>query len=547
MRRAVTLAVAVAIAALALATVVAPAARAQAVGTPVAGPGTAAPAPASPAPAASPAPTAAPRPASSAAPSPAPSSAASSAPPAASSSGAASTSPAPASTSPLPTGSTAVPSPRRSSVPNPTATGTDLSPTPTPTDPCALGVCDVGQGRGTCLLMEKTYSCQGFQGYHLPTDLRAYFDARFPLKKPEHIPILANSTTFDNLFGSASYSYLGLYINQYMLKAAACNVPNQRWYRTWICLDLLKFFHAKGDPCSAGAHPAVCGSTLDQRADSILTDVSNKTECGQLQGVEEIGMAHVDSVRHFEWRSPLAADSTCLSAAANEPDQSAMTCGYSEYAVCAKSSLCPSHQVSNCKAMLRAASSAAKSQLVTTTTDPNDRARTSVGLYLLASIGGLALLALFVALYSLSKVRTRSGAAAAAAHAAPTKPVTPGAVTTALRIPPPTVPAPATAAANHPLLAASVQPIAAMAPAALMAPPPANPPVMQAQVTALFNATRPDELSLVPGQWVSLLATYDDGWAQARVEPNGLVGFIPLACVGIGGNATGGRYASLGR
>ncbi|KAJ3080884.1 hypothetical protein HDU99_007154 [Rhizoclosmatium hyalinum] len=52
------------------------------------------------------------------------------------------------------------------------------------------------------------------------------------------------------------------------------------------------------------------------------------------------------------------------------------------------------------------------------------------------------------------------------------------------------------------------------------------------QVLAPYFPEKSDELSLVVGEIVIILETFDDGWVSARKESNGCVGIAPLPCLG---------------
>ncbi|KAJ3361719.1 hypothetical protein GGF32_007043 [Allomyces javanicus] len=437
---------------------------------------------------------------------------------------------------------------------NKPGSNTDLTPTLKPDDPCEDGVCDI-KNRGTCLMLEKTGVCKAFSGMYLPLNLRDYFDAKFPLKKPDTIPDnVGNATTFDNLFSMANYGYFGKYSKQYMLLEAACESPNQRWFRTWVCIQMIQWYAAKGNPCSTGLAPKICGSTLDDRANSIEGDIKNKTTCTGASNpiVLDIGTKYVQSIRTLPWRSASAADTSCIAGPNNEADGAAKYCGYSQFAVCTTRTLCPTAPITDeeCEVLTNPQKAKLKAQSTTGILDSNDRDGHKSTYYVMGGLGVAALFALGSGLYALTNIRLVGAKTGEAAHAAaPAKPEPAPGASTAKAAP---ALAPSASIQMKPMPSPAVAPAAVagmpMAAAAAAAAPGGGERIIeQVQVASPFQASQGDELNLFPGQTVGVYQRFDDGWARGVNMATGQVGFFPYSVCHPQQGPMGARFQSLGR
>ncbi|KAI9221471.1 hypothetical protein BC828DRAFT_404881 [Blastocladiella britannica] len=301
-------------------------------------------------------------------------------------------------------------------------------------DPCANGVCDVGGGRGTCVMMEKSKICPAFKGMYLPVDVRPYFTDNFPLKLTASLPIINNITVFEQFFARTSDDFVDtpyysfMYLEEFMLFRAGCIIPTQQWYRTWWCMDMIDYFSTKGDKCTAGLAPKMCGSTLDQRALSVQRDISNGTTCHLENKFRPIGYQYGNATQNHRFRT---SDPGCISGESNEQRSigDAQVCGFQNpYYPCKQPSLCPNLMFApsddkTCKTEINAQEDAVPQ--LNAASDPLDKDPSHANTYIMIGLGIMAAFAAISGLVAMNGIRRRGAAldkhkedAAAAAAAA---------------------------------------------------------------------------------------------------------------------------------
>ncbi|KAI9179577.1 hypothetical protein H9P43_004905 [Blastocladiella emersonii ATCC 22665] len=455
-------------------------------------------------------------------------------------------------------------------------------------DPCANGVCQV-QGRGTCLVMDKTTICPAFANMYLPVNMQDYFATNFPHKRSDAIPTITNSTVFDRFFVprfldnepqfDIPYSYFSKYRDNYMYRQVGCGAPTQAFFKTWVCLDMLRFYAAKQDPCSRGLAPPICGSTLEARAASIERDIANSTVCDSNPLVKKLGADYANTIRTLPWRS---GASGCISGEGNEESApgAPQKCGLSDYVVCTQPQLCPKNTLSPAECEV----ATAKKKTVRVLSDSLDTDPSHSATYVLiglSAVAGLSLLAGLLALNNIRRHGVQLDHGKEAAAAASTAPAAAGAAgkapkpngtgngsaasvpmagsssttnllahapsTGSMAAPQGYVPSPS------PAMPAVSAPVVGFAPAPVPIPSPAEQVLATLPAYVQYQATQNDELTVVPGQTIQVLQQFDDGWARGRNLATGMVGFFPYVCVqppqqqqqqAGGYNA---RYESMGR
>ncbi|KAJ3375536.1 hypothetical protein GGF31_004655 [Allomyces arbusculus] len=466
-----------------------------------------------------------------------------------------------------------------------TATATTAKPKPTVADKCPGGRCKVdGRGSQECIWLEKTKACSAFTGLYIPTNISSYFELRLPAKRSYLIPELKNATDLDDQFNAEkSYAFMQKYVGEYMVNIAGCQMPDQRWYKTWFCLDLLDFFSQKGDPCSQNSKFSVCASTLDARAASLQNDISNATSCPVGQSGRDAAAKHITFLNTTSYRG---TDTSCISGEDNENNASVnQLCGYfSEAAACshdckslndAVRGKCPQYLADAKAQSTQAASSSA--------CDPNDKScepgSSKTIPIIIGSVVGVLVLGALVVLWRIRKRNADN--AAKAATMARTENVPPPAPAPASIAPPapvvapapqpfnpqpvaypaqPQLPQPAVATSaeyQQPLMGGVGGPAAAAAAAAAgagayaasqqsptspvpnvipMPPPAGGEAETERTVTVVKLAFAPsseDELALSPGDLVTIHNRYSDGWARGSRHPRigenaPTTGYFPL-------------------
>ncbi|KAI9179563.1 hypothetical protein H9P43_004891 [Blastocladiella emersonii ATCC 22665] len=416
-----------------------------------------------------------------------------------------------------------------------TASGTAApTATPTATDPCKAGRCKVSErGDNECLVLEVSNVCRGFTGQYLPINLRPYFDARFPSKNPDKIPAaLANSTELDAVYAGANYSYMSLYAKDYMLATAGCTMPSQLWYKTWFCIDILKFFTDRNDPCAKGPKtPLVCGTTLDSRANSLQLDLENSNMCPVGEPGRAISNKHIAELKAHPWR---ANNGTCISGELNEMADGINLCGYTDELTACKQK-CSNLSKDRCSTLL--AASSAPTTETTPTCDGNERVPCKQGMkpgFIVLIVIGIACV---IGLAALKFTRRK---------AKDIEPINDMTIARPVRTEQqplvshgPSAPAPA--------MTAGVVGAAAMGGAGRVGagavPAPVNPldPALQptectvAQVLQAFAPTKMEEIELAHGDWVTVHIRYTDQWAQGtrHAQPGrpAITGYFPVMCV----------------
>jgi hypothetical protein len=76
----------------------------------------------------------------------------------------------------------------------------------------------------------------------LPLNISDYFRKRLPKKKTWLLPELVDFESFDKLLtGSAKEltNLMARYSDDYLIDLMGCVVPNQKWFKTFYCMDML--------------------------------------------------------------------------------------------------------------------------------------------------------------------------------------------------------------------------------------------------------------------------------------------------------------------
>ncbi|KNE56986.1 hypothetical protein AMAG_02749 [Allomyces macrogynus ATCC 38327] len=206
---------------------------------------------------------------------------------------------------------------------------------PTVEDKCPKGKCKVpGRGDQECIHLGSTNVCGSFVGNYVPLNVSDYFRKRMPTKRYYNIPNLDSAAMFDNLWStSEDYGFMGKYSDDYMRHIAGCAIPNQRWFKTWFCADLLD--HFVDNPCTKPSNFTICADTFTERADSVSADLGNSTACLVGNEGRTLGKIYVSQLKGY---SKLSKDANCVSGAATEAnDRTLKQCGYtSTWTACNK-------------------------------------------------------------------------------------------------------------------------------------------------------------------------------------------------------------------
>ncbi|KNE58199.1 hypothetical protein AMAG_05011 [Allomyces macrogynus ATCC 38327] len=507
----------------------------------------------------------------------------------------------PASSSAAPSAtSSAMPTASASASAKPTGTATSAAPTATPTveDKCPKGKCKVpGRGDQECIHLGSTNVCGSFVGNYVPLNVSDYFRKRMPTKRYYNIPNLDSAAMFDNLWStSEDYGFMGKYGDDYMRNIAGCAIPNQRWFKTWFCADLLD--HFVDNPCTKPSNFTICTDTFTERADSVSADLGNSTACPVGNEGRKLGEIYVSQLKGY---SKLSKDANCVSGAATEAnDRTLKQCGYtSTWTACNKG--CKDVTPEQCAKAIREAQNA---PAASSSCDPNDVTCNGKGSSKVGMIVGIVVAVLVViALAVLYHIRFRKTGgeekpvpaapepepevpAAAPAPVAPAPfvqqpienqplmtppPQGPGMVQMPppqppVQMPQPSVQMPASPMQMPPAPApAGLGPIAAGAAAAGLAvgaaagaaaasnnsnaglPAPLQPPAdcpeqvtesTVAKVQWAYQPTNGDELELNPGDILTVFHRYSDGWGYATrhanppMRPTAVTGYFPLMVLG---------------
>ncbi|KAJ3363334.1 hypothetical protein GGF31_000999 [Allomyces arbusculus] len=228
------------------------------------------------------------------------------------------------------------------SKPTPTSSG-DSTATPTATpdvDPCDTGRCTPPNLKTECILLEKLGGLNAFKGVYLPVDVRPYFRDRFPGKYDDSVfpSELKNITDFQNLFGNMPWSYPTNNADFYNEKTAGCKLPDQRYYITWVYVDMVDYFkNTKKDACSVGASMPVCATTFDQRVLVVNATLNNVTMCSGPAEYKAKGQAYLKQLQTHPFRS--TDTTTCVSG--DTIEKGGQTCGYyGQFSACLHADTC---------------------------------------------------------------------------------------------------------------------------------------------------------------------------------------------------------------
>jgi hypothetical protein len=366
-----------------------------------------------------------------------------------------------------------------------------------------------------------------------------YFEKRFPLKKPGVIPEISSKVTFRDLFNSsANFGYMSKYQEEYVVNLAGCAMPNQRWFRTMFCIDILKFYADLGDPCASGPPPSICQSTLRERATSLRDDASNSMYCPIMpKSARDRAANYIKEVENHPWMSTSQSDASCISGGANEESNPLeVKCGYSEVAACEVKTRCPTlspYIESLCPTLMKDAKSAVVSK---SEYDPNDRNPSNSSRIVMGILGGGACLALVFGFAAMYRVQRSSGSKNATTpsalrqadpylgnNAAQAKRNRHGS----------NIPSQVFATPVHPSPHAhmSVVPAPSVASIAQSSLAKRSHNVEMYYVVTAFRATQVDEITLNVGAGIQVLEKFDDGWAHGMDIATGQSGFFPLSCV----------------
>jgi len=171
------------------------------------------------------------------------------------------------------------------------------------------GVCSVGGA--TCLQLSRIGMCSGFQQQYMPQDISDWVNENLPNADWGKFPPKKFNTVndFNEWFGNLTNK-----ADIWNKKEDGCVTSKQRWWLTWLCTSMGKYYSDKKSPC--GFSNVVCKSTMKERASLISQDLNDPNgDCTNISDENrKVGNNYVSLLSDL----PYASVSSCVDGPTNE-------------------------------------------------------------------------------------------------------------------------------------------------------------------------------------------------------------------------------------